>query len=756
MKKIIIPIIVIILLVGGGITAGVIINYNSPEQKTSRALLLAEQYLSEENYDDSIAEFNKVFKTDTSNEEAYLGLSDAYIALGQNENAIETLKAGFEEIGSEVIKDKLDMMLKSKYLELAQKYLSEKKFDDALEQYELVFGIDEKCVEAYFGAADALIGLDKSDNAVEKLQIGFEKTQNEQIEQKVNELKLDKALRLAKKYLDDKNYSSAQQEFKNVLDIDENNVESYIGIADALVGLDKTDSAVENLQIGFEKTGSNELQQKINELNISESFKTAQQFLSEKNFESAKNEFQKVLDINDTYADAYIGIANSYVGLKETDKAIENLQLGFEKTQDKKIEIMRNGMIISNSLQKGSADLNNKNYGSARENFLIVLDIDDKNIEAYRGIAASYSEEGNNDEAIKILQAGVDKTKNINLEENLNSLKKSTALESAQKYLNDGKYNEAISEFNKVLEIDDECSEAYLGSADAYINLGNKDKAIEIFRAGYNKTYNENILTRLNELEKNNALELARQYLAEKEYSKAAEQFQNVLNIDYSCVEAYLGKADAYMGLNDFNSADSILRKGWVNTWNSKIQTKTSEIRLNYISLKPQKCEYEPLNEIVDRILSQITTDDMSTYQKVKACYDYLINNCSYGHAPGLIEILDFEDVDNTKSLYEKSGYIILRDHIGVCDDYSAAFAAMTRAIGLDMKIRGGETATTKTESGFTGHAWCVLMIDGVEYVFDPQVEDNMAQGGAISYARFCKTYDEAPNRYKPYFFVDM
>ena len=43
------------------------------------------------------------------------------------------------------------------------------------------------------------------------------------------------------------------------------------------------------------------------------------------------------------------------------------------------------------------------------------------------------------------------------------------------------------------LWLDDKCSEAYLGSADAYINLGNKDKAIEIFRAGYNKTYNENI-----------------------------------------------------------------------------------------------------------------------------------------------------------------------------------------------------------------------------------------------------------------------
>ena len=45
-----------------------------------------------------LCEFNKVFEYDPLNEEAYLGLSDAYISLGQNENAIETLKAGFEEI----------------------------------------------------------------------------------------------------------------------------------------------------------------------------------------------------------------------------------------------------------------------------------------------------------------------------------------------------------------------------------------------------------------------------------------------------------------------------------------------------------------------------------------------------------------------------------------------------------------------------------------------------------------------------------
>ena len=35
--------------------------------------------------------------------------------------------------------------------------------------------------------------------------------------------------------------------------------------------------------------------------------------------------------------------------------------------------------------------------------------------------------------------------------------------------------------------------------------------------------------------------------------------------------------------------------------------------------------------------------------------------------------------------------------------------------------------------------------------MFDPQVEDNIAAGGAIRYLRFCKTYEEVPDKYIRY-----
>ena len=69
----------------------------------------------------------------------------------------------------------------------------------------------------------------------------------------------------------------------------------------------------------------------------------------------------------------------------------------------------------------------------------------------------------------------------------------------------------------------------------------------------------------------------------------------------------------------------------------------------------------------------------------------------------------------------------------------------MTRAIGLETYLQNGQTSSSK--GGFTGHTWCTIMINGVPYLFDPQVEDNIAKGGAIYYYRFCQPYDSGTGK---------
>ena len=169
----------------------------------------------------------------------------------------------------------------------------------------------------------------------------------------------------------------------------------------------------------------------------------------------------------------------------------------------------------------------------------------------------------------------------------------------------------------------------------------------------------------------------------------------------------------------------------------SSANASDAEFLLNNAELTPNDTGADYCDEVVQDTLAQITSDDMSTYEKVRACYDYLVNTCSYGDN---VLRLDFEDVNATARAYG-----MLVGHIGACDDYSCAFAALTRAIGLNCYTVYGQTA--RASGGYTGHIWCVIAIDGVEYVFDPQIDDNI---GDSYYYRFCVTYDETPGSYYP------
>ena len=64
-------------------------------------------------------------------------------------------------------------------------------------------------------------------------------------------------------------------------------------------------------------------------------------------------------------------------------------------------------------------------------------------------------------------------------------------------------------------------------------------------------------------------------------------------------------------------------------------------------------------------------------------CYDWLIQNCSYGH--------DTVRMGEGGRIAEDA-YSILAGRVGVCDNYSAAFAVMARMLGFDARLQNGQT----------------------------------------------------------------
>lgn len=167
----------------------------------------------------------------------------------------------------------------------------------------------------------------------------------------------------------------------------------------------------------------------------------------------------------------------------------------------------------------------------------------------------------------------------------------------------------------------------------------------------------------------------------------------------------------------------------------------SAQDRFNAAPLNPMQTNDPQLDAQIAQLLGRIVTQDMQTYDKVRACYDYVITHAKYGTPTFMLDeqqMMHYRSMtDAWIVLFSKE---LLRTGVGVCNDYAALFLVLTRAIGLDCYYIGGNTTNTKGET--KGHMWNVITVDGTDYLFDTQVEDKQSADG-IRYTFFCKTFSE-------------
>ncbi len=156
---------------------------------------------------------------------------------------------------------------------------------------------------------------------------------------------------------------------------------------------------------------------------------------------------------------------------------------------------------------------------------------------------------------------------------------------------------------------------------------------------------------------------------------------------------------------------------------------KADKIRklLDSAELHPYQTNLPELEQYLDTLFGSLFKPGMDTYDQVKACYDWLIDNMVYKRP------------NHEGSGYWACAYQALTTGIGTCDCYSAAFTAMMRHLGLNCYVVEGVTAANG--GGYTGHYWTLIEIGGDYYIFDPQVEDAISgrtSSKEVTYLRFC------------------
>ena len=192
--------------------------------------------------------------------------------------------------------------------------------------------------------------------------------------------------------------------------------------------------------------------------------------------------------------------------------------------------------------------------------------------------------------------------------------------------------------------------------------------------------------------------------------------------------------------------APNYQKLGWSTAPVSVPAGSSAETILNAATLTPMKTNNAELDGIIDGIFAQIITDDMSTYQKTKAIYDYLMDNCYYGNGWAS---WSGKYVKHDDDYVVVMGKTILKTGHGTCDNYSAAFVAMARRIGLNAYFARGYAGN---QAGYLDtHEIAIVSIAGVDYVFDPQIDDYNSRPGRRTYSLFCKPFATQTGRYKGY-----
>ena len=97
----------VLLIVIGVIT---VVALASPTRRAERQMDVAGKYLDDMEYEQAIAEYEKVIELDPNLEDAYVKIAKIYVALGDYDAAVDILEQGYDETGTKRLKRKLETM----------------------------------------------------------------------------------------------------------------------------------------------------------------------------------------------------------------------------------------------------------------------------------------------------------------------------------------------------------------------------------------------------------------------------------------------------------------------------------------------------------------------------------------------------------------------------------------------------------------------------------------------------------------------
>jgi hypothetical protein len=167
---------------------------------------------------------------------------------------------------------------------------------------------------------------------------------------------------------------------------------------------------------------------------------------------------------------------------------------------------------------------------------------------------------------------------------------------------------------------------------------------------------------------------------------------------------------------------------------------KTVKFKFDYKLEKNNidKSEIEKMDikvrEKVEEILNNIINEDMEDWEKEKAIYDYIINNCKYN-----------DDYENSYNSIQNSDYGVLIDGKALCGGYAKAFYSLMNEAGLRCIYLEGRVRSKNDDNDEKSilHAWNIVDLDSNFYQVDATWGSNNIFDSVIPTYRYFNIDDD-------------
>ena len=524
-------------------------------------------YLNDEQHNKAIPEFEAVIQLDPDYIDAHCALSRAYLELNDLDKAeLSTLTAQKLNPDYPSVKE-LSESITTTHYENGITLLESKNFQEAAITFQKVIQLDSNYKDTNYYLGRSFLGLKDYTKAVDSLQSSI----------KSNNINEDVNYLIGYALVELKQFQDAIQYLDEAIVKNPNQIEAHYYLARAHRESGNieaaTNAAIETLRLDPNFKPIHTLAESIKQTHYNRGIS----YLKDERFSDAIASLQNVITLDPDYTAAQYNLGIAYLKMENYPRALDTLQKTI--SLDPRNKEAQHSLALT-FLGLGKLD----NARNAAKEALSI----DPNYQPVNTLleAIDPTFKADSDNTTIDTQETTPKETVETMDSTLPGQPRHEAHYATGKaYLDAGKIEEAISEFQNALDMEPDYVDPHLGLAKAYFQMQQLDDAEssvhEVLRIDPNSQDGKQLLDEIESLRKEDSdgedvketidhqedididkeLERGIIHLNSRQFQKAVSAFKSVLTADPNSVEAYCGIGKTYLEMGEYTQAQNSVQQ---------------------------------------------------------------------------------------------------------------------------------------------------------------------------------------------------